>query len=80
MLRQKNQLMRRGRLEAANALAIRIQRAIIARNSGNFSDIKNIKELWDKVRQASGKGKSAPCTNPDITAEKLNETLFQRFH
>jgi len=73
MLRKKNQLMRRGRLEAANAIAERIKKAIITTNSNNFCDIKNVKELWEKVRQASGKGKSGPCNNPNITAEMLNE-------
>ena len=73
MLRKKNQLMRRGRLEAANAIAERIKKAIITTNSNNFCDIKNVKELWEKVRQASGKRKFGPCNNPNITAEMLNE-------
>ena len=73
MLCKKNQLMHRGRVEAANALAIKIQRAIIARNSSNFCNIDNVKELWEKVRQASGKGKSAPGTNSTITAEMIND-------
>ena len=71
--RIKNQLMHRGRLEAANAIAERIKKAIITTNSNNFCDIKNVKEPWEKVRQASGKGKSGPCNNPNITAEMLNE-------
>ena len=48
MLCKKNQLMRRGRVEAANALAIKIQRAIIARNLSNFCRIDNVKERWEK--------------------------------
>ena len=73
MLRQQNQLMRRVRVEAANALAIRIQIAIIARNSNNFCNDDNVKKLWEKVRQASGKRKSAPGTNSTITADRLND-------
>ena len=65
--------MRRRRVEAANALAIKIQRTIIARNSSNLCNIDNVKELWEKVRQASGTGKSAPGSNTTITAEMLND-------
>ena len=36
-------------MEAANAFAIKIQRAIMARNSINFCNIDNVKELWKKV-------------------------------
>ena len=72
MLRQKNQLMRKGKIEAANALAGRIKSKIVSSNSTNFRSINNVKDLWEKVRQCSGKVKSAPVVGPGITAETLN--------
>ena len=51
MLRQKNQLMRKGKIEAANALAGRIKSKIVSSNSTNFRSINNVKDLWEKVRQ-----------------------------
>ena len=78
LLRQKNALMRKGRLDEANSIATKIGRAIIAHNSICFKDLNSrsdTKELWEKVRNVTGKNKKTMDNNncaPNISADNLN--------
>ena len=76
MLRRKNKLMRQGKMEAASSLAKIISKHIIAKNSATFSKsnpIKNSKDLWERVRMVTGKGKGSPATcGITMTAADLN--------
>ena len=75
MLRQKNRLMRKGRIEEASALAQRIGKAITKRTRSQLSSIAydiDSKELWSCVRRLTGKKQSKQCAE-GITAESLNE-------
>ena len=74
LLREKNALMRSGRIEQANALAARIGKAITAFNSGWLSSansINNSHDMWDKVRKVTNKT-AATSANNSFTAEALN--------
>ena len=78
MLRRKNRLMRRGRIEQAEALAHRIGRAIIRYNSVELSRVDPIadsRSMWAKVRQLTGRSRAVRdrCHNSAITAKTLNE-------
>ena len=60
MLRQKNQLIRRGLVAEADTLANSIGKAIIEQNAGTFKGdggITNSADLWDKVRTITGKSR-----------------------
>ena len=55
MLRERYKLMKSGKIESANALAIKISKSITAVNSKSLctaSNISNSKELWDKVNSS----------------------------
>ena len=57
MLRKKNKLVRAGKQEEADALALKIQKLITEQNSTCFKDkgIENSGEMWKKVSEISGK-------------------------
>ena len=74
LLRERNVLMRAGRLEKANALTLRIGKVITASNSNCFRDasrINNSRDLWDMVRKVTKKNVASPVNN-SFTAEALN--------
>ena len=77
MLRQKNKLMRAGKLGRAESLAAKIGAAIIRYNSTELKRVDvtvDSRSMWAKVRQLTGKSKSStdPGGCPEIKAEVLN--------
>ena len=69
--------MRKGRLDEATAIAMKIGRAITAHNSASFKNQNarsGAKELWENVRRVTGKNNKSIENNcaPNITAELLN--------
>lgn len=76
MLRRKNQLMRSGRVEEASALAIKIGASIRKFNSAELSRVDVLSEprgMWAKVRQLTGRDKSAMHQNTTFSADQLND-------
>ena len=76
LLRKKNNLMHRRKIDAAGSIAKRIGDLIRIKNASEFSDknpITDTKDLWSRVRRITGKEKKTPTTSTGITAEKLNE-------
>ena len=74
MLKTKNKLMRRGKIEKANSIADRIKAHVMSRNASSFSHnpVKNSKDLWARVRALSGKNnKNHAGAISNIDAEKL---------
>ena len=73
LLRHKNNLMRRGHLEAANRISDTIRHKIIKQNIKTFSNsARGSKEMWESVRVITGKTKAA-STSTDFNATQLNE-------
>jgi hypothetical protein len=77
MLREKNRLMRAGKVNCADAMAIKIGKAIVKYNSTRLSHIdprSGVKDLWTEVtrliKPASLKGTCFPST---YTAQTLND-------
>ena len=63
LLRQKNSLMRKGKIEKAGSLAVKIGAEIISFNSGRLkAENKDTspQDLWRAVRDITGKNRSAP--------------------
>ena len=57
-LRRKNRLMRAGRIEKANALAVQIGKDIVRQNKTRLSDLNHktdAKSVWKAVREVTGK-------------------------
>ena len=78
LLRQKNCLMHKGRVEEANALAVKIRKEIIEFNCMTFTGANSkggAKDLWDKVNEVLGKKKSAAQDSSlsTFTSQQLNE-------
>jgi len=76
MLRQKNNLMRSGRVEKAAALATKIGLAIKNYNSAELSRVNvmsNAKSMWAKVRQLTGRSKDQVNHHTTLSAEALND-------
>ena len=76
LLRTKNRLMHRGKIEEADSIAKRISERIRIGIASTFSEtnpITDTKDLWDRVRKITGKGKQTKFMPADMTAEKLNE-------
>ena len=73
MLRQKNALMRRGKVDKANAIATRIGLAIERSNSLLLrdGDRRDSKKLWERVRLVTGQTKQ-PSRQSGLDAETLN--------
>jgi len=66
--------MRRGRVEAAEAIAERITQDITKRNKvrlGHISPANGTKDIWKAVRELIGRGRQ-PCTVAVLSAESLN--------
>ena len=74
MLRLKNRLMRKGRVEEASVLAQRIGKEITSRTKTHLSTIQNVdsREIWECVRRLTGK-KQHNNRVPGIDAESLND-------
>jgi len=65
--------MRKGRTEKADSITNRISQSIVDHAKVTFSSIsRRSKEVWEKVRQVTGKNKSCPCLN-HVTIEQLNQ-------
>jgi hypothetical protein len=78
MLRQKNHLMRKGRIEEATALAVKIGVAINNYTSSELSRVDVLcdpRGMWKKVRQLTGRDKSSSAEfhNSGLTADQLND-------
>ena len=74
-LRRKNRLMRAGRVEEADALAVRIGKDIASRNKTRLSHIDskvNAKDMWAAYRQLTGRKQQVNAVD-GITAESLNQ-------
>lgn len=75
LLRKRNKLMRRNKIEAANSITARISKMIVKTNSATFaeSDISS-KELWEKVRTVTGSNQKKQCRSsiPTVNADSLN--------
>ena len=70
LLRHKNSLMRKGRIEAADEITELIRRKIINKNSEFLSNqIRGSKDLWTAVNASLGKGKNFVARNFCSTAE-----------
>jgi len=65
--------MRKGRIEKAESITNRISQSIVDRAKVTLSSCgRGSKELWEKVRQITGKNKSDRSPN-QVTVEELNE-------
>jgi Reverse transcriptase (RNA-dependent DNA polymerase) len=74
MLRQKNKLMHKNKIDEANALAERIGNAIIKYNSTSLKPCNNrfnSADMWEKVRQLLHTTRSKPISL-SVTATSLN--------
>ena len=70
--------MRGGKLEAANALAKQIQKQIAKSSTSTFANpIRNARDLWDRVRNVTGKGKKGLASDSDFNADQLNKHYSQ---
>lgn len=77
LLRRKNRLMRKGRIEEASALSERVRTLITHRSSKWLRNVdirKNPKEVWNKVNEVLH-GTRRDCSKQvdGITAQALNE-------
>ena len=82
LLRRRNRLMGRGRVEEANAISTRVGAAIKIFNSRRLADINftqrgvggdAVSAMWSRVREVSGGGVfGSPDPPPGITADTLN--------
>jgi len=65
--------MRKGRTEKADSTTKRISQSIVDHAKVTFSSTsRGSKELWEKVRQVTGKNKSCSCLDR-VTVEELNQ-------
>jgi len=73
LLRKRNRLMRRGRIEKAESITKRISQSIVDHAKVTFCPSRRgSKELWEKVRQITHKIKSDSCLN-QVTVTELNQ-------
>ena len=75
LLRVKNKLMRKGRVEKAECISKRILKLIIAKNVSIFSPanpIKDTRDLWSRVNDITGKGGKPKHDISCTTADELN--------
>ena len=73
LLRKRNRLMHRGRIEKAKSITKRISQSIIDHAKVTFSPSRRgSKELWEKVWQITHKTKSDSCLN-QVTVAELNQ-------
>ena len=74
MLRHKNRLMRKGRIEKASALADRIGKLITKRSKSRLTKITgraDVKDMWAAVRQVTGHCQDTAVVD-GVSAESLN--------
>jgi Reverse transcriptase (RNA-dependent DNA polymerase)/Endonuclease/Exonuclease/phosphatase family len=74
-LRRKNKLMRAGRVEEAEALSVRISKAMTQHGKTRLSTIDgktDAKDVWATVRQLTGR-QNVTKPSDGITAESLND-------
>ena len=74
LLRTRNRLMHKGKTCAADSITAQINRQIVAHNASRFSSVKRgstSKELWQTVRELTGKNKQADKQYP-VDADTLN--------
>ena len=74
-LRSENRMMRAGRIEKANALAVQIGKEITYRNKSRLSGLSHktdAKSVWKAVRQVTGTKYSVTVAD-GISAESLND-------
>ena len=65
--------MHKGKIPKAESITKRISQSIAEHSKSIFaSSRRGSKELWDKVRQITGKNKSQSCFN-HITVDQLNQ-------
>ena len=77
MLRKKNYLIRKGRIEEANSIAKRVSKLIIEHNSVSFKGLNSrvdTRELWSNVNKVLGKTRKISNIPVDskICVESLN--------
>jgi len=73
LFRKHNRLMRKGRIEKAESITTRISQSIVDHAKVTFSPCsRGSKELWEKVRQVTGKNSSRSCLN-HVTVDELNQ-------
>lgn len=75
LLRQRNRLMHKGAVAAADSITVRIGQRIASRNRSLFSRLpRGSREMWSQVRSVTGKGKrSHNFSNQSITVDQLNQ-------
>jgi hypothetical protein len=74
MLRRRNRLMRRGRIEEAEAITLRVSKVVIAHTSKSLhseNGVTDTKTMWEEVRKLTGKSCSSDVRN-SLTAHDLN--------
>ena len=72
LLRTRNRLMHKGNTCAADSITVQINRKIVAHNASRLSSLnRGSKELWQAVRELTGKNKQADKQYP-VDANTLN--------
>jgi len=72
LLRKRNKLMHKSRVAEAQSLTKRIRESIAIQAKVTFSSSRRgRKELWEKVRQVTGKNKTSSRPMP-VTVQQLN--------
>ena len=75
LLRQRNLLMRKGAIAAAESISKRIGERIIDRNRATFTQLpRGSKELWSAVRKVTGKEKHSGDKCKHVTVEAVSYT------
>jgi len=76
LLRKKNRLVRAGKQEEADSIALKISKLIIDKNTTSLDDIgiDNASEMWKRVNEISGKQRnsSSQVGQISVTASTLN--------
>ena len=73
LLRKRNKLMHRGKVEKAESITKKISQSVAIQAKTSFSGCtRGSKELWEKVRQVTGKAKSG-SSPVHVSADQLNE-------
>ena len=81
MLRERNKLMHSGHTEKANALSLKIEKAITVHNSKRLTDVNLVggcpamdsSNMWRLVNEVTGKGlRLRTPTIPNLSASDIN--------
>ena len=72
LLRQRNKLMHRNKVEATNSITEKIRKSIVTSNSTTFahSDM-NSNKLWEKVRTVTGSNRKIEWNVTTLTADSM---------